>query len=162
MRLQVSILLLFFFSTIQLNSQRYLSVQTVNDPKTLKYDTGDVLEFKIADSDEWFKGEITKIMVEENVIIVDGLMVNIEDITHIGLRRKKVNIASKMAQTFGLGWLVFGGLGALSGNSDFDTSTAVIGGGSILLGWLFKKLFYKRIMVIGDRYSLKLLDLSLD
>lgn len=156
--------LLITFSLIMLTqafSQKYLQIETYNDPKTIKIVQGEKIAYKLKTSDDWFDGKIEKLLVEENTIVFENAFVRLEDITHIMRYRPFANYIGSGLMTFGTAWLVFGSIGTLAKGDDFGPAI-IIGGGAIAIGWLMRKLFYKRPIEMGKRYRLRLIDLSLN
>ncbi len=143
-------------------AQRFLQIETINDPSTIKLVEGERFEYKIFQSDEWLSGKIQKLMVQENTIVFPDALVSIDQISHIRRYRPIASYLGKGLMTFGAGWFVFGGLAAASGNYQFGTDTFVIGGTALAAGWLIQKFFYKRTLLIGKKYRLRLIDTSID
>lgn len=141
-----------------INAQKFLLIETINDPKTVKIVEGQSFEYKIHNSSEWLYGTIETLMIDEESILFSNAIVSLSDISHIKRYRPIASYIGKGLMSFGAGWFVFGGLGAASGNYEFGTDTFVIGGAALATGWLINKLFYKRVIVIGDRYRLRMID----
>ncbi len=143
-------------------AQEYLQIETINDPKTEKYQLGETILIKIKDNNEWEKIKMTKFLYKENIIVYQGGFLRLEDIHMVRETRPAVNVLSKMLMTFGSVWLVYG---LLSGQLDKDPvsgySDLIIGTTSLALGWGVGKAFYKRDYKMGSRYRLRLIDLRM-
>ena len=157
---------IFFFSFLfyqcLCSAQRFLQIEMINDPVTIKIQEGEVISYKIYESDDWLTSKIEKFLISEKAIVLETGYVRLEDISHVMRYRPFANYLGKGLMTFGAGWLVYGGIAAIGADFDFGGDTLIIGGGSFFFGWLIRKLFYKKPIVIGNRYRLRLLDLTLE
>ena len=153
---------LFFAISCSVQGQVVLYFEKLKDVEPEKIYEGQHIHVKLKDyPNEWNTIRIDRILKEENVIFYDGGMFNIEEITHIRMKRGWVSGMSVSLTTFGTVWLAYGGIAHFAvGNFDFGVDTAVIGGGSLLIGWLLRKFFKWKKYKIGKKNRLKILDLS--
>ena len=159
---KVLLFLGFFFTIGFVNGQKYLQIEMINDPVTIKIQEGEIITYKLNHSDEWITSRINRFLIEEKAIVMDDGYARLEDISYIMRYRPAANYIGKGLMTFGTGWLLYGGIAAIGADFDFGGDTLLIGGGSFFFGWLIRKLFYKKPLHIGHRYRLRLLDLSLE
>lgn len=140
-------------------AQVYLQLEIFNDPKALKYSVGDKITYKTNyDPGTWNTGKIQEIIVDENIITLDNAILRLEDATDFMLFRNSVKYVSGTVQTFGLIWLVQGAIAATFGRNTTWSSVLSIGGGSIIGGWIFRKLFYKIPVKLNDKNRLRIID----
>lgn len=158
---KVLMILAFFFSYGVVTGQKYLQIEMINDPVTIKIQEGEIITYKLHDSEEWITSKINRFLVEEKAIVMEDGFARLEDISYIMRYRPVADYIGKGLMTFGTGWLVYGGIAAVGADFDFGGDTLLIGGGSFFFGWLIRKLFNKKPLHIGHRYRLRLLDLSL-
>jgi fermentation-respiration switch protein FrsA (DUF1100 family) len=143
-------------------SQQFLQLETINDPKSMKFSLGESLLVKTRTNDEWHKITLKEFLYTDSIILVEEGFLKVYDITQIRDTRPAVNAIARAAQTFGTAFIVYGFLGSLADNGQkFQASDAIIGGGAIAFGWAFKKAFYIRDYKMGSRYRLRLLDLRI-
>ena len=154
--------LLLVFSFFQATSQRYLQLETANDPETLKYSENDKITYKALNIPDWQSRKIEKFMVADSLVLFDNGFMRISDFDAIQTTRPVVGLASKTFMTFGVGWGFFALVDeAYNKGKQIDTKTVVIGATSFAVGYGLQKFFYKRTHKLGKRYRLRLLDLSI-
>lgn len=160
--LSVVFILTMWISPKIVDAQVVLYLEIMTEDKPIKYYVGQELMYKSkAFPDDWLKIRIERIMDEEKLILFDGGMLKLEDITQIRRNRGWATVAGYMLQTFGVAWFGFGGIAHFTTDSfNFGVDTAVIGGTAIVSGWLIKKLFRFKKYKIGKKVRLKILDLS--
>ncbi len=157
--------ILFFFLTIiamtSVNAQLFLQIEKAGSLKTIKYQIGDQVTFKLKGAEQNYRTEyIENIIPEENIIVFSNGMANLDDITAIRSfhpsRWSKPVGASLMS--FGLGWGFFSLVGAVVG-TPMTISTAVVVGTGFGLGWLIQKIFVHKTYRIKNKRRLRILDL---
>lgn len=156
------VLFLFILSTLPLWTQQYLQLETINDPTTIKFQSGSVIEFKTDNAEGWQRREIDRFIIKDSLILFTDGYQHVKDIRVMRMRRDAVGaIGDKMMQ-FGAVWTAYMLIGEpFIRGRQITTTGLVLGGVGIGGGWLFKKLFYIRKFPMGSRYRLRLLDLSM-
>ncbi len=156
--LSISIMLL----ALSVSGQRYLQLETINDPQTLKYVENQKITYMSKTLPEWQTRKIEKLMIADSLVLFyDGFM-RLNDFDAIQTKRPAVGAASITLGTFGAGWLAFAVVDELyQPGRQLDTQTLVIGGAGLLLGYTLNKFFYKRTHKLGNRYRLRMIDLSI-
>jgi hypothetical protein len=157
-----SLVLGFCINPSSVKAQVVLYVEIMTEQKPIKYYEGQSLMFKSKDyPKEWQEITIKRLMDEEKIILSDGGMLKLTDITEIRRTRPWAIVTGYMLQTFGVAWFGFGGLAHFTTDSfDFGLDTFVIGTTAIGSGWLIRKLFKYKKYKIGKKVRLKILDLS--
>jgi hypothetical protein len=152
----------FNFSPSITTAQVVLYVEIMTEQKPIKYYEGQSLMFKTKDfPEDWQQITIKRLMDTEKIILSDGGMIKLADITEIRRTRPWATVTGYMLQTFGVAWFGFGGLAHFTTDSfDFGMDTFVIGTTAIASGWLIRKLFKFKRYKIGKKVRLKILDLS--
>lgn len=143
-------------------AQVFLQLEMRNDTETIKFRRGDVLTFKTkTQPKDWISREIIDMKVSENVVLFEDGFRHLDEIISIRLHRRTFDDLTKMIQKFAVGWLVFGGLSLLVvPNSTLPLGALLVSSGAFYgTGWLLNKLFKYRIVKLGNRYRLRLLDL---
>lgn len=156
--------MIVFMSSISttVSAQVVLYLELMKEEKPIKYYEGQMLSYKSAEyPGEWNEVVIERIMDAEQIILFDGGMLKLSDITDVRRTRPWARTVGLMMQTFGVAWLGFGGLAHFTTSTfDFGVDTAVIGGTSIIAGYTIRKLFKYKKYKIGNKHRLKILDLS--
>lgn len=157
-----TLLLSMIGSLPQSSAQVVLYMEMMKEEKPIKYYEGQMLSFKsTAYPDEWQEIIIDRIIDEEKLVLYEGGMLKLGDITDIRRSRGWATMIGYMLQTFGTAWLAFGGVAHFAySNFTFGVDTLAIGGTAIATGWLMRKLLKYKKYKIGRRNRLKILDLS--
>ena len=143
-----------------------LQLEKVNSPKTRKFVVGDRLEYRTRDDAEWQRGQLERLVPEEQLVIFNNRLIALDQITairHGGPRRWSASVGASLV-TFGATW---GALSLISGVVDAEgdpltVGDAVVAGGAVGLGYAILRLFRYRRIPLGGRYRLRLLDLRVD
>ena len=146
----------------QSDAQVVLYMEMMGEEKPIKYYEGQILSFKSAAyPDEWQEVKIDRIIDEEKLVLYEGGMLKLTDITDVRRARRWASTIGLMLQTFGTAWLAFGGVAHFAySNFTFGVDTLAIGGTAIATGWIMRKLLKYKKYKIGRRTRLKILDLS--
>ena len=160
MRVFISSVLFLMFAN--LNAQRYLQLETVNDPYAIKYVENQHITYMSKTLNEWQNRKIERLMVPDSLVLFyDGFM-RLEDFAAVQTKRPAIGAASLTLGTFGAGWLAFAIVDELyQPGKQIDAQTLAIGGTGLVLGYTLRKFFFKRTHKLGQRYRLRLLDLSI-
>lgn len=158
---------LFIFTVLTVGSQSVQSqvvlyFEKMSDVTPQKIYAGQKISVKLKGyQEDWTTVKIERILKDENIILYDGGMFDLEDIIYIRMTRPWASTISVSMISFGTSWLVYGGIAHFAvGTFTFGLDTAVIGAGSIIGGWLIRKLFRWKKYKIGKKNRLKILDLS--
>lgn len=146
----------------KLEAQVFMQLEMKNDPETLKFRRGDMLTFRTkSQPKDWISREIIDIKVSENVVVFEDGFRHLDEIIAVRLHRKTFDDLTRMIQKFAIGWFVIGGLSLLVvPNSTVPLGALVISSVSFYSGaWVLNKLFKYRVVKMGSRYRLRLLDL---
>jgi len=152
-----------------LSAQIFLQLERYNSPKTLKFIEGDKLEFRLLDYPKtWRKGTLSKIMLEEEVIILDGDMFTLQDIKDIRITKHGARLLGTRMYQFAVVWSAFAIIAdvanapvALGEDDSFKIGidTAAIAGGAVLLGLVFQKILGRKKYKLGKNARLRFVDL---
>lgn len=150
---------LFLLFQLDISAQVILQLEIKYEVEAVKFVPGDLLIYKLKDSD-WQEGEIVKIIQDGNAVLLDHDLVSVSDISEIMLWNRNAQTAGKLLTGFGAGWLTFGSLAHIVGKYDLSWSDAAVGAGAVGTGLLFSKAVAKRRFVIGKDGVLRIIDIS--
>ena len=162
-RFRIIIVLVACLSAISLiDAQKVLLLEKRNDPKTKKFFIGSTLSYKVASfPEEWRKGKIENILIEEGYIVFTDALVSIDEIIELKSYRGWARAANLILTRFGATWWILGGIVHFyDDNISFGWDTLLIGAGAMLSGILIKKLFYTKRYKMGKKWRLRILDIS--
>lgn len=157
----VSMVLLLLGSTAG-QAQVYLYLEDMTEVQAIKIPVGSSISIKTIDNQEWTSYRIERLLDKEGIIILgDGTMLEISDITHIRRQRKWVKAFSYTLQTFGFAWGLYGSIIMLA-DSNGSTWGIVLTGSlvPIATAYLMRKIWLWKKYKIGKKNRLKVLDLS--
>ena len=163
MRLILLIFLIIFTTTAF--SQKVLKLDTPKNPSKAAYYIGSRIIFKLEDTkgnNIWYSEIIKDFDTDRGTIVFENWQIHFDDI--IGLRNpyahRGAKVTARMLQGFGVGLILFSTLGRLSPDCPNCNEALVVGGGSLLVGWIIDKLSGVKNYKIGKRNKLHLLDLT--
>ncbi len=154
------IVVFLFFCSTQLHSQVYLQLEKFNSLKTIKFEPGSELEFRLhAYPDTWRQGTLSDILVNEQVIILDGDIFKLDDLKDIRIFKPWAHRLGVSLQQFAGAWTLYAVVLQLVGEFEIGRDTVIIGAGSYGIGWLIKKIFGKKKFKLGKNSRLRIVDL---
>jgi len=161
--LKFSFALIFYvFMTAHdnLSAQKFIQIEQSRDAENFRITEGDMMEFKTkAFQDEWQKGRVEKILMEDQAIIFSDRMISVSEITHVRIYRPLPDIAGKFFLLFGASWLVYGLVALIFGLPNVVPQDLLIGLVSLAIGWLVSR-FSKRTFRIGKQSRIRLIDIT--
>lgn len=159
------------FFIVQLSvAQKFIQLELPGDPIATKYFEGSSIAYKVVDyPDEYFDKTISKIDIENNLLVFNDGFINVDDITHIRRYRPWAKALGYSLNAFGAVWLGYGALAAAFAQDDgrgnegsrFGWDTAIIGTTAIVAGWILRKWLYKKDYKIGKHARLRMLDITM-
>lgn len=156
-------LLLFIFINISvsLNGQILMQLEIPHEVNAIKFYEGSVLKFKSRQfPDEWQVKTIDRILFDEKILLFSDGMLELSEITHVQMVNGTAKGIGKLFTGFGGGWLLFGGIAAITNKNKFDFQTAAIGVLSGGIGLLISNVFSKKTYTIGKNGNLRIIDIS--
>lgn len=158
---------LLFVDPSCLSGQLYFQLEKAGSLKVKKYSVGNEINFKTTKiPDEWQKGTIVEILPADGALVFDDRISYLRDFSYFRYKRPWPNGIGISLFRFGIAWMVFAGiieggrrLGVLDTQYEFGTDTAIIGGSSMLSGFLIKQLWSEAIIKINERNRVRIIDL---
>lgn len=142
-------------------AQVLLQLERYKVDRAVKFAPGQEITFQLNDyPDEWRTEKIERIMYEDSLIITSAGLVHLSDISHFRLYNKKVYYIAQSLKTFALTWVIYGGIIALTTESDIGPGQFIFGGSVYLAGYLLKKLFYHSDYKLGKKHRLRIIDIT--
>lgn len=155
----------------QLSAQIFLQLEQFNSPKTIKFIEGDILEFRLhAYPKTWRRGTLSRIMLEEEAIILDGDIFKLQDIKELRITKHGLQLLGIRMYQFAAVWSTFAIIADVAnapvafGEDDsfkIGIDTAAIAGGAAILGLLFQKILGRKKYKLGKNSRLRFIDLRL-
>lgn len=157
-----------FISLGTLNGQIYLQLEKANTLDVQKYQAGETIKFRLKQFEEnWVTAKIVEILPTDDAIVFYDQIVHLDEITHFEYQRPWANASGKILMGFGSSWLIFGGaieglasIGAIESNYRFGTDTAIIGGSTLISGFLINKLWSKAVKKMNKNNRLRIIDVT--
>ncbi len=151
-------------------AQKFIQLELPGDPISNKYFEGSRIAYKIKDyPDEYFNKVITRIDIENEILVFGDGFIEVVEITHIRRYRPWAKVLGYSLNTFGAAWLTYGALAQAFRDDDvlenegtqFGWDTAIIGGTALLTGWILRKWLYKKDYKLGKHARLRMLDITM-
>jgi hypothetical protein len=157
----IFITLLFSFVTLFLFGQKYIQIETRNRYKVKRFAIGQTLTFKLKGKEEvWRTQEITDILPEQNIILMDNEIVEIEKIACLRKNRFFVHGAAKQLYKFAAAWLLYGSIDHLVAKTPFTKKDLIVPITSATTGFVLQQAFKYKYTRFGSRIRLRLIDLN--
>lgn len=155
--------LILLLLCLSAQAQVFLQIETKNQPQSIKISEGEMLHFTLKEyPDVWRSERIHSINYEENLLILDEGFYMVDEIAKVRLYRKWVKGLGNGLLQFSAGWFVYGGIATLASSEyNMSRSEVIIGGAIAALGYLIKKLFYKRNIKLGKQHRLRIVDIRM-
>lgn len=159
-------LLLLSLSCSVAFGQRVLQLEKRNSTKTVKFSIGDEITYKLAGDEDWYKAYIEDIKPDDGIVLFNNRLVQVENIVALRFDRNWPRPLERQLYVFGLGWAVFATLDKLVLDLDVVNEEASWGfviipaATAVVTGFLIGKIFKTKIIKIGNKRRLRLLDLE--
>ena len=159
------LLLMFSWLTIDLGAQIMLLLEKNNSARTEKLYTGNYIQYRLADDDQWYGDYIYDLREDIQAIVFQDRFVSIADITMIRQGRPTAKNLGLMLTTFGVSWSGFAAIGtATDGDPDtnYRASDAIVTGVAAGVGLLLPAVFGTRKRKLGSdkKYRLRVVDIT--
>lgn len=160
------LLLLFLLAGYcQLHAQKFLIIERAGKAKTYKIFIGEMIEYKLYDSDEWTLAVIEDLLIEQDLILLGNRTVALKDIQKIRYQRRWTRAFGTSLFWFGAGWSGFALVGTATDgdpSTKYRWSDAIVTGASWFLAWAVPKIFKYKTFRFGKRKRLRMLDISIE
>ncbi len=156
-----SFLLLLTFSAT--SAQIFLQIEKKNTPKSIRLQAGDYLVYTLkAYPDIWRTERITSLDYDQSLIVLEEGYYKLDEIAKIRLYRNWSQSVSFGMLQFSAGWFLYGGIASLA-SSEYTMSDReiIIGGIFAAVGFLIRKIFYKKTLSLGEKHRLRIVDIRL-
>lgn len=149
--------------TLSITAQKFIQLELPGDPIAIKYYEGMSISYKHIDYPEEYNDRIIrKIDVDNQMLVFDDGYITMDEITHVRRYRPWAKAIGYSMITFGTVWLTYGGIAHVATDDfDFGVDTAIIGGTSLIAGWLVKRYLYTKNYKIGKYARLRMLDITM-
>lgn len=163
MKYLVSFFLLFLV-TDQIKSQVFLQLERRNSAETIKLPEGTILEYTTKEyPNVWHREEIVSLIPEEQVLVLEEGFKNIDELAKIRRYRPWAKSVSYGLLQFSAGWYLYGAIATLVDEEyKMSKDEIIIGGVFAAIGYLIKKIFYKRTIKLGKLHNLRIVDLRMN
>ena len=153
--------ILFSCCSLFLFGQKYIQIETRNRYKVKRFTVGETLTFKLEGKDEvWRTQEITNILPEQNIILMDNQMVKIENIACFRRERSFFQGVARQLYKFGAAWLLYSAGDHLVAKTPFTKKDLNVPATSLATGFILQKSLKYKYTRFGNRKRLRLIDLN--
>ncbi len=144
-----------------LSSQIYLQIEIFNNPRTIKYHSNDVIEFKVKEyPDTWRKERIEEIIPDGNVLLFSDGFETIDNIIKVRRINPPAKYLGRALMVFAASYAIYGVIADFGFGDDAITGTNIgITGASLGTGFLLDKGFGQKYYGIGKTSRLRIVDL---
>jgi hypothetical protein len=152
---------LFLCCTFFLLGQKYVQVETQNRYKVKRFTIGETLTFKLKGKEEvWRTQEITDILPEQNIILMDNQIVELEKIACFRRNRSFIQGTARQLYKFAAGWLLYSTVDHIVTKTPFTKKDLNVPTVSTATGFVLQNTFKYKYTRFGNRKRLRLIDLN--
>jgi hypothetical protein len=145
-------------------AQKVLLLEKAGSVKSKRFYAGEELTLRFAEDPAWHTVTIAAILPEDSILVLDRQYVKLHEIEAIKTfkNRRWSRTLGNQFYVFGASWLAFtaGDEIASARNSADWEAAAWVSGTSIATGWLVQRFFRWRAHRMGEKYRLRMLDLT--
>lgn len=155
---------LFVLTAASLEAQKTLILEKRGTTKTKRFYEGDEITYRLKGEDVWETATIIQMIPSQNILVLDKLYIKVDEISALLKRknRRVTNGLSSQLYVFGTAWITYTAIDDLvvsERRTDWEAA-AYVGGTSFLVGTLLRLLPKKKIIKLGKKRRLRLLDLT--
>ncbi|MCS6928744.1 MAG: hypothetical protein NZM43_04515 [Saprospiraceae bacterium] len=141
-------------------SQKFIQLERVNRPRTLKFYAGDELTYRFKGDAFWRNSLITDVNMDSQRVAFDGRYYALKEIEAIQLQYAGLLRATGPAlMFFGASWAGYSLIGALFDNYPLTTQTVIVSGSGLLIGFGLKHIFKYRKVSLNERRRLRAVEI---
>jgi len=145
-----------------LSAQVYLQMEKRGSARTVKYQPGEVLTWRMAGDRTWYQSELVRLIPEDSIVVFADRYVKLHQITAIrsfaGSRWSKP--ISRQLYLFGLSWSGYALIASLLDETDpYDRGDLGVTLTSFATGFVLHQVFRSRTFHLGKRRRLRIVDL---
>lgn len=151
-------------SACALHAQVFLQLERFNNPKSLRFEIGDVLEYQLKDyPDSWHKNRILDLQPEEQVIVFEDQFHPVSELELIRLRYPTVKSLGNRFMQFSAVWFLYGGIASVASDGfSIGRNEILVGATMAVSGFLMRSFFHKKKVRLGKKKRLRVMDLRFD
>ena len=164
-RLLFPLIILCSLSYSSIFSQKVLQIEKFGKAKTAKIFIGEPVTFQLKELEEpvWYTAVLEDLWVEDSILLLGPRYIHLNKIQALKYERGWPTVANRSLLTFGLSWSGLAFVGTITDNNpdtNYRWSDAAVTGTSILMALALPKLFGTKIVKIGKRKRLRMLNLN--
>ena len=164
MKQLVQILVLTLFCTLQAKGQLFVKIEKSGTTFSERIYPGKLLVFKTQEDEDWRQAELIDIIPETQLLLFEDQVHKLSSIIAIRDNRRSrwSGPLGTSLMTFGLSWNVYaGGAHFFDETFTYTKRDAIIGGTTILSGYLLQRLVRYKTIRSDGKYRLRIIDMRI-
>lgn len=158
------ILILSLFFKLHAYGQLFVKIEKSGTTFSERIYPGKLLEFKTTHDEDWRQAELIDIIPETQLLLFDDQVHELSSIVVIRDNRRSrwSGPLGTSLMTFGLSWNVYaGGAHFFDETFTYTKRDAIIGGTTILSGYLLQRLIRYKTIRLDGKYRLRIIDMRI-
>lgn len=144
--------------------QVFLQLERPNNPKSIKFQRGEILEYQLFEyPGVWKKHELLDFKADEQLVILDDQFYKTSDFSYVRLEYPVVRGLGTRLMQFSAAWYAYGGIATVASDGyTMGSQEILLGAGVALTGFIMRSFLYRRKVWLGKNKRLRVMDLRMD
>ncbi len=155
--------LFLLFQATSLGAQKVLQIERYGKAESEKIYIGHEIDYRLNGNDYFLRATIEDFNIDNNVIVLADRYVPVNEINALRYYRTWPKAMGTSIFWFGIGWSSFAVVGTATDgdpSTSYRWSDALVTGTSAVTALILPKLFRRKILKIGKRKRLRMLDIN--
>lgn len=142
-------------------SQKFLALERYGKAKNIRIPIGTVITYQIREGQGWYTSEIVDLNFKDSLVIFPRIAMPLKNIVALRYDQNWAKGVGTSLRLFGLSWSGLALMGTLTDknpDTHYELSDAIVTGSSYATGFLLPRIFKYRIVELGKRKRLRIMD----
>ena len=159
---RISILsIVALLGTVPCFGQKFLALERYGKAKNIKIPIGTVITYQLKGAQGWYTAEIVDLNFKDTLVIFPKISIPLKEISALRYDKNWAKTVGTSLRLFGISWSGIALVGTLTDKNPtthYEWSDAVVSGSAFLTGFLLPKIFKHKIVELGKRKRLRIMD----
>lgn len=142
-------------------SQKFLALERYGKAKNIRIPIGTVITYQVREGQGWYTSEIVDLNFKDSLVIFPRIAMPLKNIVALRYDQNWAKGVGTSLRMFGLSWSGLALMGTLTDknpDTHYELSDAIVTGSAYATGFLLPRIFKHRIVELGKRKRLRIMD----